>query len=535
MDSLWTVIAVSAASAVVLALVAALLLARRRRARARRRFDAVLEQLDDHLGAIADTLRRVVERSAEARARGVDDLELIVDFDALLRRTAAEAAARTAAEAAVIQVQGPGGVTATARFGGEGKTEPLEAPLAHAAGPFRAVTVNWTYRPGFDRATDAYATALVVPLVEAGVETGKLAVYAPEAHVFEAEHIRKLESLAEDAASAIADARRFAEANSSMTDALTGLRNQKGYEIELERAVGHAQATGLPLSLLVLNRDSAEADVAGSDEPQLDLVLQQLATLLIEATRATDLVCRPDARRFAVLLPETTGEAARLLYERLRDQASRKTFPLAHRLAFTAGIAEWRPNETSDAFEARASATVGSTRFTPVELAPGEASHAPETGPPEPRSGIHERLGEEIARAREQERPLSLLVVELEGLHLEDEATVDRVLSEVETRLGAGLQNGDVTARVADDELAVILTGSTATEAESVFASLQASLETDPLEGADSVAVSAGITQLAAGDGPGTLFGRAEHALWRAKRAGRGTVVVAIAAESPRR
>jgi len=529
------VIAVSAAFAAVLALVGVLLLARRRRARARRRFEFVLEQLDDHLGAIADTLRRVVERSADARARGVDDLELIVDFEALLRRIAAEAAARTAAEAAVIQVQGPGGVTATARFGGEGKTEPLEAPLAHAAGPFRAVTVNWTYRPGFDRATDAYATALVVPLVEGGVETGKLAVYAPEAHVFEAEHIRELESLAEDAVSAIADARRFAEANSSMTDALTGLRNQKGYEVELERAVAHSQATGLPLSLIVLNRDTAEAQIAGSeDEPQLDLALQQLATLLMQATRATDVVCRPDERRFAVVLPETTGEAGRLLYERLRDQAVRKTFPLAHRLTFTAGLAEWRPNETSGAFEARASAAVGRTRFTTLELVPGEVSPASEVEP-EPQPDLHQRLSEEIARARERERPLALLVVELEGLHLEDEAIVDRVLAEVETRLGASLQNGDVTSRIADDELAVILTDSTATDAETVFASLQASLETHPLEGADSIAVSAGITQLATGDGPGSLFGRAEHALWRAKRAGRGTVVVAIAAESPRR
>jgi PleD family two-component response regulator len=40
--------------------------------------------------------------------------------------------------------------------------------------------------------------------------------------------------------------------------------------------------------------------------------------------------------------------------------------------------------------------------------------------------------------------------------------------------------------------------------------------------------LSAGITELAEGDDAPAALGRAEHALWQAKQAGHGTVVIAL-------
>jgi diguanylate cyclase (GGDEF)-like protein len=523
----------------VLVLVVVLLFVRGRRARSDDRFEAVLVQLDRHMGEISESLERVVERSAAARAKGVDDLELTVDLGELLRRIAIEAATRTRAEAAAVHVEGPGGAPMAGSFGADDRAQPLESPLAHAAGAFRAVTINWTYRPGVEGESDPFASALVVPIVEAGVETGTLAAYAPEAGAFGAEHIRALEALAEEAGPAIASARRFAEAQRAMTDALTGLRNRKGYEVELERAITRAQETGQPLSLLILNRDDPEGAADDTRDLRTDLALQELAGLLVELTRTTDVVCLREDGEFGIVLPETAGDAARRFYVRLRDEASRKTFPITRQLTFTAGVVEWRPDESSEAFDARALAAVGTNRVDVLELAAPKVGLEHKTAVPATRQDFEERLGHEIVRARSLDRPLAVLLMNVDGLaHVDerrDRAAVERALAELATRLDSKLDSGDASCHIGEEEFALILGGATADKAEVVLAALQASLEKDPPREFEWLGLSAGITELAWADDVASVFGRAEHALWRAKRAGTGTIVVAMAADDSRR
>ncbi len=532
--------AVIGASAALLTLAAAFVVARRRSARSEKRFEAVLEQLDDHMQAISQSLQRVVERSADARERGVDDLELTVDFDEVLRRLAAEAASRAEAQAAAVRVQGPNGEQVSASFGAEDGAELFDAPVGPSARAFRAVTINWTYKPVDDAAPGAYTSALVVPIVEAGVETGTLAAYAREPGVFGAGHIRALETLAQEAAPAIASARRFAEAENAMTDARTGVRNRKGYEAELERAVTDAHTSGLPLSLLLLDLADATSDGEHSESPDHDRALQAVAGILTRVTRSTDVVCRRGEVEFGIVLPETTGDAARRLYLRLREEASSGAFPHTGQVTFAAGLAEWRPNETSDSFDARAAGAVGNSRVE--TLAFGERRvearvREPRTSPGT-RQSFEDRLAEEIARARDLAQPLALLVMDVDGIQAADEpispTTADRVRTDVAERVSASLQHGGVSCRVGEDEVAVILPATNVVQAEDVLSVLQASLERRPPENVDRLAVSAGITELATGDDPASVFARAEQALWRAKQAGRGTVVVALAGDHAR-
>jgi len=522
-----------AASAALLALAVGAVVARSRRARADRRFEAVLEGLDRHMGAISKSLQRVVDRSAEARARSVDELELTIDFGELLRRIAAEAAARTQADAAAVHVLGPGGALAAATFGAENRAELLEAPLAHSAGAFRAVTINWTYRAGAGRDAGGLSSALVVPILEEGVQAGTLAAYVPEHEAFGSDHVRALERLAEEAAPAIASARRFAEAQQALTDPATGLRNQKGYEAELERAVARAEETTEPLSLLILAL--AEGDGPRGEPNE---AVAELAVLLAGMPRAADAVCRRRPEQLAIVLPETTGEAARSFYARLLHEAPHA--PRPHPAAFRAGLAEWRPGETSEAFDTRAAASASRNRLEPLELrAAAEPAERP-VGEAETREGFRDRLVREIARARQLDRPLALVVMDVvDELRRvgEEQGTVaaEHARAEVEARVQASLQNGKVSCWIGEDSLALILGGSTAAEAENVFATLQSPPGTQASSAFDWPAVSAGITELSWGDDAGSVFGRAEHALWRAKRAGRGTVVVAMAADDSRR
>ena len=143
------VIAVVAAAAVAAVLVAAVLLVRLAGARSQRRFEAVVGQLDLHMEAISRNLQRAVERSDDARGRGLGDLGLTLDLGDLLQRLAEEAATRTGAQAATVRVRGPGEMPATASFGTADGAALLEATLGPPdARPFRALTLNWTYQIG---------------------------------------------------------------------------------------------------------------------------------------------------------------------------------------------------------------------------------------------------------------------------------------------------------------------------------------------------------------------------------------------------
>ncbi len=526
MNGTETAVAAVAACAAVLALALGSIAARTVRNRSNRRFEAMLERLDEHLGRISSSLERVVERAEHVRSRAVDDLELTVDFDELLRKVAAEAATRTGADAATVQVRGPGGEPRSAEFGmvtpGAQATQSLEAPLARATGPFRAVTINWSYRPGAADAPDPATSALVVPIVEDGEETGMLTAYAPAAGVFGPEHVHALEALAEETGPALGAARSFAEAQRELTDSLTGVRSSSGYDLELERAVSRARETGRPLSLLILSSD---------DQPEAGEALRDLASLLVRTTRATDVVCRRRTGQFGVVLPDTAGDPALRLYGRLLDAAARTSFPTSRQLTFASGLVEWRPNESSEALDARALAAVGKTRTEPLALVALPTEPEPVSFDPA-RLALQEQLAREIDRARHLGQPVAMLVVSVDGIRRIEEArgttAGERVLDEVAARLREALASGDFALQVDTDVLSALLPGAGSERAERVFTDLRASLESDPATHLDRLGVSAGITELAGEDDAAGVVARAGHALERAMRAGPGTVVVAM-------
>jgi diguanylate cyclase (GGDEF)-like protein len=135
-------------------------------------------------------------------------------------------------------------------------------------------------------------------------------------------------------------------------DELTGLLNRSGYEADLEREVQIARRTGRPLSLLLLDLHAA----AGADQDQL---LQELAALLQRLTRASDTVFRRGEDELGILLPETPADGARRFHGRVLDAVAQSPFGRSRPVTFAVGLAEWRANETGEAFDARASAAIG--------------------------------------------------------------------------------------------------------------------------------------------------------------------------------
>jgi len=71
-------------------------------------------------------------------------------------------------------------------------------------------------------------------------------------------------------------------------------------------------------------------------------VLRQISRLFEQHLRKPDVLCRYGGEEFALLLPETTGERALVVAEKLRQIVSSFPFPgIPRPVTFSAGIADF--------------------------------------------------------------------------------------------------------------------------------------------------------------------------------------------------
>lgn len=102
------------------------------------------------------------------------------------------------------------------------------------------------------------------------------------------------------------------------TDVLTGVANRRRFhqalEIECIRFTrGHA-----PFSVMMIDLDFFKEINDRYGHPAGDAVLRAIAQLLLGCLRKTDVLARYGGEEFAVLLPETRGEGANVIAERVR-------------------------------------------------------------------------------------------------------------------------------------------------------------------------------------------------------------------------
>ncbi len=106
--------------------------------------------------------------------------------------------------------------------------------------------------------------------------------------------------------------------NSSLTDGLTGCHNRRAFQLRLDEEHQRALRYDTPLSLLMIDVDHFKQfnDVYGHVAG--DEVLRRVAHLLTSAARTNDYVARYGGEEFTVILPNTAGEGALSVAERLR-------------------------------------------------------------------------------------------------------------------------------------------------------------------------------------------------------------------------
>jgi diguanylate cyclase (GGDEF)-like protein len=99
--------------------------------------------------------------------------------------------------------------------------------------------------------------------------------------------------------------------------------------------------------VLLLDADHFKQVNDTHGHPAGDAVLQQLAHLLNENTRAVDFVARYGGEEFAVLLPHTPGgEGSMAAAEKIRAAIAAADFPEIGHMTVSIGASVWNPADT---------------------------------------------------------------------------------------------------------------------------------------------------------------------------------------------
>ena len=128
-------------------------------------------------------------------------------------------------------------------------------------------------------------------------------------------------------------------ADAARTDPLTGLLNRRSFEELLDTELDRALRAGQPVSLLLGDLDHFKAVNDHAGHASGDAALVRVAEILQYWKRRADAIARTGGEEFAILLPNTTKEAAYGISERLRGTVERA---FAHQhvpVTFSFGIA----------------------------------------------------------------------------------------------------------------------------------------------------------------------------------------------------
>jgi diguanylate cyclase (GGDEF)-like protein len=111
----------------------------------------------------------------------------------------------------------------------------------------------------------------------------------------------------------------------ALTDALTGLGNRATFDLSIKQEAARTQRSGTPFSLLMIDLDHFKQYNDNFGHQAGDEVLRKIAKAIRTSARDSDICCRYGGEEFAVILPDTDADNAKVLANRIHNQIARES------------------------------------------------------------------------------------------------------------------------------------------------------------------------------------------------------------------
>src|SRR6266404_3117344 len=184
---------------------------------------------------------------------------------------------------------------------------------------------------------------MCVPLIIFGEKLGVLALDSAHNNAFDNDDIQPLESVADLCAAAIQNAHNFDRMKQlAYVDGLTGIHNRRYFEMRIVEELERAARFQGRMSVIMVDIDHFKKMNDEFGHLLGDEMLRAVSNILKQQLRKMDMVCRYGGDEFAIVVPETTGESAVRVAEKLRRQVETHFFPGVPRpVTISCGVADY--------------------------------------------------------------------------------------------------------------------------------------------------------------------------------------------------
>jgi diguanylate cyclase len=328
------------------------------------------------------------------------------------------------------------------------------------------------------------------------------------------------------------------------TDSLTGLANRRAFDDELGRRFAEWQRRHTPFSLLILDIDHFKEFNDSHGHLAGDEVLRNVGKVLVKTARQMDLACRYGGEEFAVVLPATDIQEARVAAERFRKAIEGTVVRFDEKpLSVTASIGVARVTDNDEVahlirraddalYKSKAAGrncghwhdgtaclpVVSNLSTTDLNAQGGAGAKLIDSIAT--RSTFADLLQRRVTESHRFGIPLSIM-----HLRVDDFVTIraqygksiaHMTLDSVALFTQSSLREMDLLARLEDGEFAVLLPGSTLTEASQVAKRLQTTAANCAIPMQDKksrLQVTHGIAELRPNETAALLMARAKSAV----------------------
>jgi diguanylate cyclase (GGDEF)-like protein len=297
-------------------------------------------------------LLRRITRIESARLRGQSDLR------ELLQAAQSEEEARTLLVRHVERIIPGSGAAVLNRNNSDDRLEPLLTPRAEETSmkdistevlrPHSCLAVRLSHahesKPGDDALVKCEVCGKIdgnvacEPLLVGGQVIG--AVLVAQTKKIKQAQRQGMRDAVIQAAPILANQRNLALAERRATsDQLTGLPNRRAADEALRRMAAHSTRTSSPMAAVLLDLDHFKQvnDIHGHDAG--DEVLATVGLLLAQSLRTSDFAARYGGEEFLMLLPDTDGDGAMTLAEKLRATIEQADFSRMAAVTGSFGVA----------------------------------------------------------------------------------------------------------------------------------------------------------------------------------------------------